>query len=398
MKPALSPSACSKAKEMLLLICTNMTLSRRMRKCSSRCAGNKIQTLCLLRFECPAIPCSGCLSWRQCDEQVFTTTNLKLLRQIAERVSIAIDNALAYREIQRLKERLVGWRTSRSPSSLNNVESEFGEIIGRSEAMNNVLKQVEMVAHSDSTVLILGETGTGKELIARAIHNLSGRNGRRMVKMNCAAMPAGLLESDLFGHERGAFTGASAPSVSAASELADKAPCSSIKWAICRWNCSPNCCASSGSRSSNVMSGEQQADSDRRSIDRRHQPRSQADGYRQGIPQRSLLPAQRVPDPPAAAARTSQTISRCWWEGRLPLKSPRRMGRNIDSIPAETLRTLTRMGGAVATCASWKTLSNGRYCSPARQRTAALPAGAGYRGSPRGRRRSCLRKVRMNIN
>ncbi len=101
------------------------------------------------------------------------------------------------------------------------MSSEFGEIIGRSEAMNNVLKQVEMVAQSDSTVLILGETGTGKELIARAIHNLSGRNGRRMVKMNCAAMPAGLLESDLFGHERGAFTGASAQRIGR-FELADK--------------------------------------------------------------------------------------------------------------------------------------------------------------------------------
>ncbi|WP_208092110.1 sigma 54-interacting transcriptional regulator, partial [Escherichia coli] len=91
-------------------------------------------------------------------------------------VSIAIDNALAYREIQRLKERLVDENLALT-EQLNNVESEFGEIIGRSEAMNNVLKQVEMVAHSDSTVLILGETGTGKELIARAIHNLSGRNG-----------------------------------------------------------------------------------------------------------------------------------------------------------------------------------------------------------------------------
>ncbi|NHX21978.1 sigma 54-interacting transcriptional regulator, partial [Escherichia coli] len=91
-------------------------------------------------------------------------------------MSIAIDNALAYREIQRLKERLVDENLALT-EQLNNVESEFGEIIGRSEAMNNVLKQVEMVAHSDSTVLILGETGTGKELIARAIHNLSGRNG-----------------------------------------------------------------------------------------------------------------------------------------------------------------------------------------------------------------------------
>ncbi|MWT09073.1 formate hydrogenlyase transcriptional activator FlhA, partial [Escherichia coli] len=139
---------------------------------------------------------------------VFTTANLKLLRQIAERISIALDNALAYQEIHRLKERLVDENLALT-EQLNNVDSEFGEIIGRSDAMYSVLKQVEMVAQSDSTVLILGETGTGKELIARAIHNLSNRNSRRMVKMNCAAMPAGLLESDLFGHERGAFTGAS---------------------------------------------------------------------------------------------------------------------------------------------------------------------------------------------
>ncbi len=112
-------------------------------------------------------------------------------------------------------------KTSALTEQLNNVDSEFGEIIGRSEAMYSVLKQVEMVAQSDSTVLILGETGTGKELIARAIHNLSGRNNRRMVKMNCAAMPAGLLESDLFGHERGAFTGASAQRIGR-FELADK--------------------------------------------------------------------------------------------------------------------------------------------------------------------------------
>ncbi len=152
--------------------------------------------------------------------KVFTTANLKLLRQIAERVAIAVDNALAYQEIHRLKERPVDENLALT-EQLNNVDSEFGEIIGRSEAMYNVLKQVEMVAQSDSTVLILGETGTSKELIARAIHNLSGRSGRRMVKMNCAAMPAGLLESDLFGHERGAFTGASAQRIGR-FELADK--------------------------------------------------------------------------------------------------------------------------------------------------------------------------------
>lgn len=104
---------------------------------------------------------------------------------------------------------------------INNVENDFGEIIGHSEAMSDVLKQVEMVASSDCTVLILGETGTGKELIARAIHNQSGRKTRRMIKINCAAMPTGLLESDLFGHERGAFTGASTQRIGR-FELADK--------------------------------------------------------------------------------------------------------------------------------------------------------------------------------
>ncbi len=195
-------------------------------------------------------------------------------------------------------------RTSPSPSSSINVESEFGEIIGRSEAMNNVLKQVEMVAQSDSTVLILGETGTGKELIARAIHNLSGRNGRRMVKMNCAAMPAGLLESDLFGHERGAFTGASAQRIGR-FELADKSSLFLDEVGDMPLELQPKLLRVLQEQEFERL-GEQQADSDRRSIDRRHQPRSQADGYRQGIPQRSLLPAQRVPDPPTAAARTSR--------------------------------------------------------------------------------------------
>ncbi len=88
------------------------------------------------------------------------------------------------------------------------TNNNFGEIVGESSALRRVLKQIEAVAPTDSTVLILGETGTGKELVARAVHGLSPRRERTFVKLNCAAIPTGLLESELFSHEKGAFTGA----------------------------------------------------------------------------------------------------------------------------------------------------------------------------------------------
>jgi formate hydrogenlyase transcriptional activator len=94
------------------------------------------------------------------------------------------------------------------PSERSQSDSRFGQIIGNSDALESVLAEVERVAPTDSTVLVLGETGTGKELIARAVHNLSARCGRPFVKLNCAAIPFDLLESELFGHEKGAFTGA----------------------------------------------------------------------------------------------------------------------------------------------------------------------------------------------
>ena len=137
---------------------------------------------------------------------IFTQEKLELLEQIAARLAIVLDNALAYEEISTLKDKLASENRYLTEEILN--YADFDEIIGTSVAIQEVLKQVEMVAASDATVLILGETGTGKELIARAIHRLSSRNAKTMVKMNCAAVPSGLLESDLFGHEKGAFTGA----------------------------------------------------------------------------------------------------------------------------------------------------------------------------------------------
>jgi formate hydrogenlyase transcriptional activator len=121
-------------------------------------------------------------------------------------VAIAIDNAFAYRQISELKDRL----THEKLYLEDEIRSEmnFEEIIGKSAVLRRVLRQVEAVAPTNSTVLIQGETGSGKELIARAVHNFSQRRSHPFVKLNCATIPTGLLQSELFGHEKGAFTGA----------------------------------------------------------------------------------------------------------------------------------------------------------------------------------------------
>ncbi len=134
----------------------------------------------------------------------FSEQDVTLLSEVATQIAIAVENALAYREIERLKEHLV----EENLYLEDEVRHEFGEIVGKSRAMKRVMKLAQTVASTDSTVLLLGETGTGKELIARAIHNLSPRRDRTFVRISIPAVPAGLVESELFGHEKGAFTGA----------------------------------------------------------------------------------------------------------------------------------------------------------------------------------------------
>jgi formate hydrogenlyase transcriptional activator len=148
----------------------------------------------------------GTLSLASLRDAAFEQADVDLLVQVAGQVAIAVENALAFQEIGELKNKLAQEKLYLEDEIRS--EMNFDEIVGEGASLRAVLKQVETVAATDSTVLIQGETGTGKELIARAIHNLSPRREHTFVKVNCAAIPTGLLESELFGHERGAFTGA----------------------------------------------------------------------------------------------------------------------------------------------------------------------------------------------
>ena len=131
--------------------------------------------------------------------------------QVARQIAIAVENALSYRQLQEIKERLATEKLYLEDEI--RLDHNNGNMVGAGAAFQSVLKGVQIVAPTDATVLILGETGTGKELVARAIHELSSRSRGSFVKVNCAAIPGSLLESELFGHEKGSFTGAVAQKI-----------------------------------------------------------------------------------------------------------------------------------------------------------------------------------------
>jgi len=139
-------------------------------------------------------------------EAAFSDRDVEMLGQIASQIAMAVNNAIAFKQIADLKDKLK--QEKQYLEDELNLENNFEDIIGENTGLKQVLKNIQTVAPTDATVLIQGETGTGKELLARAIHRLSPRRERTFIKLNCAAIPAGLVESELFGHEKGAFTGA----------------------------------------------------------------------------------------------------------------------------------------------------------------------------------------------
>jgi len=177
-----------------------------------------LQALCCVPLFRPKGPL-GVLVLGSTRADAFKTDDLTLLNQVAAQLAIAIENARTAREVEQLRSRLEHEKSFLAGEPRAHLH--FEEIIGESPALKDVLDQVAIVAASDATVLVLGETGTGKGLIARAIHRTSRRKDRSFIALNCAAIPTGLLESELFGHEKGAFTGAVSQKIGRL-ELADK--------------------------------------------------------------------------------------------------------------------------------------------------------------------------------
>ena len=269
-------------------------------------------------------------------ENAFSGDDLAFLTQVARQVALAIENALAYGEVSEQKQKLTLEKLYLEDELRS--EGQFEEIIGRSESLGRVLDQIATVAPTDSTVLIYGETGSGKELIARAVHNLSARKSGAFVKLNCAAIPTGLLESEMFGHERGAFTGAISQRIGR-FELANRGTIFLDEIGDIPLELQPKLLRVLQEREFERLGSTRTMRSDARLIAATNRDLDQfvAEGkfrsdlyYRLNVfPVRVPALRERPEDIPLLVRHFVQQFSR-------------RLGKTIDAIPAETMTALTR--------------------------------------------------------
>jgi formate hydrogenlyase transcriptional activator len=277
----------------------------------------------------------GVLSLTKRIEHAFAKADIDLLCRIAGQIAIAVENAMAYRAIDELKDRLEGERLYLEDEIRNEY---FDEIVGESPALLKVLDQVRTVAETSSTVLIQGETGTGKELIARAIHNASPRRKKTFVKLNCAAIPTGLLESELFGHEKGSFTGAIAQRIGR-MELADQGTLFLDEVGDIPLELQPKLLRALQEREFERLGGTRTIRSDVRLIAATHrdlQLMVKEQGFRGDLYYRLNVFPIRVPalrDRPDDIGRLVR---------HFVTKHAQRMNRKIETIPAQAMEALIR--------------------------------------------------------
>ena len=278
----------------------------------------------------------GTLNLASLRENAFLDDEVNLLSQVASQIALALNNAISFRQLSEVKEKLADEKQYLEGEIRSKFN--FGEIVGQSESLKEVLQQVETVAPTDSTVLILGETGTGKELIARAIHGLSPRREKTFITVNCSALPSGLLESELFGHEKGAFTGSTSRKIGRL-ELAHRGALFLDEVGDIPLELQPKLLRALQEKQFERLGSPQTITVDVRLIAATNRDletlveegRFRSDlYYRLNVFPITLPPLrERTGDVPLLAQYFLQQYSR-------------RMGKNVESIPAETLQTFSR--------------------------------------------------------